>query len=59
MRQRVTVKDGLTGMLEGARHTTDDETRTHQQDIVDADHAGDTEKVKKLIQEGYKKERWL
>jgi hypothetical protein len=59
IRQRVTPQKGLEGMLEAVRSTTDDETRTHQQDIVDADHAGDEKKVTELIKEGYRRERWL
>lgn len=55
MRQRITIKEGIDQLVEG--WTRDMEQ--HKQDIINANAEGDVVKLKKLIDEGYKKERWL
>lgn len=57
MRERITVKDALHQYREAGRAGADRDQ--HMIQIMEADEKGDVEKVKQLVKDGYKKERWI
>jgi len=60
IRGRITVKDALSAAAsELAAMEKDPPDVEHLRDILEADAAGDVDKVKRLIDAGYRKERWL
>jgi len=59
IRERITIKEALRGFEEVMKIDRTDDNTKHALDIIRADKDGDIDKVKELVQAGYKKERWL
>lgn len=54
MREKITMKDAIDKLVNEWKSDMD----PHLQDIINA-NAESEEKLKKVIKEGYKKERWI